>query len=107
MRRSLRVCYDSLSQHWNLTLLRFVVRPLKQTIGRQNDKVSYRNYRAAARAIFTLIRAFCPPEGRCKAVVRAYLVKLFQLPTEAVPASDTVCEDITPAHSCCRIVVFH
>ncbi|CAM9887204.1 unnamed protein product, partial [Ectocarpus sp. 8 AP-2014] len=33
-----------------------------ETIGLQNDKVSYRNYRAAARAIFTLIRAFCPPE---------------------------------------------
>ncbi|CAN0237265.1 unnamed protein product, partial [Ectocarpus fasciculatus] len=29
-----------------------------ETIGLQNDKVSYRNYRAAARAIFTLIRAF-------------------------------------------------
>ncbi|CAB1097215.1 unnamed protein product [Ectocarpus sp. CCAP 1310/34] len=34
----------------------------QRTIGLQNDKVSYRNYRAAARAIFTLIRAFCPPE---------------------------------------------
>ncbi|CAM9926623.1 unnamed protein product, partial [Hapterophycus canaliculatus] len=36
-----------------------------QTIGLQNDKVSYRNYRAAARAIFTLVQAFCPAEGRC------------------------------------------
>ncbi|CAM9178189.1 unnamed protein product [Ectocarpus sp. 13 AM-2016] len=33
-----------------------------ETIGLQKDKVSYRNYRAAARAIFTLMRAFCPPE---------------------------------------------
>eukprot|EP00752_Nemacystus_decipiens_P009989 g8908.t1 len=33
-----------------------------ETIGLQNDKVSYRSYRAAARAIFTLVRAFCPPE---------------------------------------------
>lgn len=37
--------------------------PPQQTIGLQNDKVSYRSYRAAARAIFTLVRAFCPPEG--------------------------------------------
>ena len=37
--------------------------PTQQTIGLQNDKVSYRSYRAAARAIFTLVRAFCPPEG--------------------------------------------
>eukprot|EP00903_Cladosiphon_okamuranus_P014191 g13185.t1 len=34
-----------------------------ETIGLQNDKVSYRSYRAAARAIFTLVRAFCTPEG--------------------------------------------
>lgn len=35
-----------------------------QTMGLQNEKVSYRNYRKAARSIFTLIRAFCPPEGK-------------------------------------------
>lgn len=29
--------------------------------------MSYRNYRAAARAIFTLIQAFCPAEGEQRA----------------------------------------
>lgn len=45
-----------------------------QTVGLQNDKVSYRNYRQAARSIFTLIRAFCPSEGesRSKASIYSY-----------------------------------
>ncbi|CAM9299845.1 unnamed protein product, partial [Laminaria digitata] len=33
-----------------------------ETIGLDNSKVTYRNYRKAARAIFTLVRGFCPPE---------------------------------------------
>lgn len=53
---------DSQTNLW-FDLPRVVHLPAQQTIGLQKDKVSYRSYRAAARAIFTLVRAFCPPEG--------------------------------------------